>query len=401
MDPTHTAPTGQPALNGNPVAPQAQQLLAPQPTSPVNYVPPLAEPGANQLFTSSQVADVVSRERQAQYTDLASSRAATAQALAQAERAEAEAATLRAAQAANANVSADEIQLRQISELTQEMTALREQHTAMEADRQQREHSAAMNSYRSQRLVELRQSNVNVVEALVAGDSPEAIEASIQVANAEYGVLQQAWQAAQPAPPAPTAYAQVPAPVQQAPTQQVLTTVNPAPVPQQGFTAQSLQQMTSADAVRDGSYQKNRELILAQLRQGPARTQAQMPMRPFAQAEQVPVQPYAQPAPVQQAYAPQAPVQQVYAPPAPAQQAYAPQAPVQQAYAPPPGLAEAKALAAESAHNALTNPQQAAASAETIGSLGVAPGYGFATHNPNAPSAHQLGNGVHPQFRNS
>lgn len=218
----------------------------------------------------------------------------------------------------------------QNADLVRQIAAL----TKQVAETNKRADAAALEAYRMQAIQSWKAQGVEVIEGMVGGRNQAEVDASLQVAAAEYQHLQNEWlkkQAAAiqqapaqaPAPVAPPVMTPPPVPqgmvtqqaqpqqqFQQAPQQTQAPSVPgymaapnmPAPTAQ-GLDAATLQVLTSSDAVRNGSYAANRQQLLAQLRSGgapgngqpwafnpqgpqlaPAMPVAQAPMQPGQQA---------------------------------------------------------------------------------------------------------------------
>lgn len=323
----------------------------------------------------------------------------------------------------------------QIAERDARMTAMLEQQAA---DRRAYE----LGLYREK---VLRDAGPHIMPDLVRGASQAEIDQSLLVAKAEYAHWQQHFQQqfqpqGQPPQPVPGQPGQPMQPQQlpttvQTPTQvmtqgqppqqqpQGATITNPAPQPHQNaLDPQYVAHMTSLDQVRSGEYAKNREAILARVRQGVTPVPgAQLPMRPMVPQQNAapPPQPgyypqtqqqmphVAQPGGVMQPTGlPTPPVQNPNMPQHGAMGMPSvghPQHQVPNAAPAPNNAAGMRVQAAQAAQNALQNPQGAIARA---GATAVPQGHPeYQPQNPAAtgqsvPNVQQLQTG-HPQIRNS
>ena len=417
----------------------------PQGGNAPNGTPPAPVPG--KTFSEDQVEAVRAEEKKKLYGQLESAKGEAKAAAERARTLEDEVGKLRS-QVKESELNKlpdDQKLLATIEEMKREGQEREARYREDMAKRDEEARQFQLQLYKEQRIRDLQADGIGVMDHLIGGNSREEIEASIAVAQAEYKLWEQRFysrfqqqhppaQQPQQLPPqvtpdqvaqqfAPNAQQQVP---QQQPYQQVTgpTPTAPAPAPgSAGVDYNQIAQLTTQEAVRSGDYQKNRDVILARLRQGhPVGTGAvQLPMRPMPGNPQfqpgVPAQPTATTAPApQMAYTQQPngvmqpqglPTPQVQNPAIaqhagmgmpsagyPQQQQPQYQQPVPQQQGADVAM---RSQAAAAAANALSNPASAAAS--TGKQMHGPSGYGLPQTNPNAPTAQHLHTGVHPQIR--
>lgn len=161
----------------------------------------------------------------------------------------------------------------EVAELQNVVMQLREELREEREQRQQQHRQAALDAYRAQRIQDYRSNGINFVESLVRGNTEQEIEASFEDAiNAWDEVARQMQPASRPVPPPPAA------PLSRTVRVTPVSTPPVPPVPSAGEAgvgdgndAETLKELTSMDAIRDGSYAANREAIHRSLRKGQPR----------------------------------------------------------------------------------------------------------------------------------
>lgn len=154
-------------------------------------------------------------------------------------------------------------------QLAQRLHALEEQNRLLA----QSLHRAELQSYRASVISAARANGIELVDALVIGGTREEIDASVQIAAAEYRMLREQIlrnAGAAAAPQAASAPVGTVASAGSAPTAPSLPSAhNPANLPPEpangGMTAEQLAYLTSPTAQRNGDYARNRHLIFAAL----------------------------------------------------------------------------------------------------------------------------------------
>jgi hypothetical protein len=278
-----------------------------------------------------------------------------------------------------ARMNPDEQVQAQISELNKRIgeEAAKAQALQVELDtikRQtaERERQLALQAYQDRRVKEEQAKGRKLLLELVGGDGEQLIDASIDVAAAEYSRLRDnfyaEFQSERPA---------VPLPAPSAPVGVTVTSVSPSAfptVPNAATPAQQLAggvgdfvaevaELTTPEAIRNGSYARNRDRLLAGVRQGKAvpdagtqfanRPREYMPQESHGQVVQPQGTQTSAPAPAQLQVVPSNPLPIPGQPPAQGQ----PVPPPSQGF--DPGAARAQAEA--SARSFLANPARASA----------------------------------------
>lgn len=176
----------------------------------------------------------------------------------------------------------------QLTDVTNQLTAMRqEREKEREAERQAREteraasaareRQSALQAYLDRRYREEIQKGTKMLPEFLGGSSEAEIEQSIVLATSEFArlrdVMRAELQAEIPTPPPPPVLPVAVSVVNPPPGPSAFPTVaNPAAIPSAdpgtaGFTAQ-VAELTTPEAVRSGAYAKQRQALLAGVRQG-------------------------------------------------------------------------------------------------------------------------------------
>ncbi len=316
----------------------------------------------------------------------------------------------------------------QMAELQAQLTQRDERMTAMLQQQEAERRAYELGLYREKAI---RDAGSHLMPDLVQGSSQAEIDAAVLVAKAEYAHWQQHFaEQFQPSLPvvneAPQQLPTTVSPTQvmsggQLPVQPPGPSVtNPAPMSQTAFDPQYVAQVTSLDSVRSGDYAKNREAILARLRQGVTPTPGSaLPMRPMVPQAAPATQPQYQGHPQMTQQMPHTvqpggvmqpqglPTPPVHNPNLPQGGALGMPTVGQPQHQQVPNAMAAnvdmRAQAAQAAHAALQDPQgaisRAGATAVPMSHPEYQPKNPAATGMP-VPSTHTLQHG-HPQIRNS
>lgn len=158
------------------------------------------------------------------------------------------------------------------------------QVTAANAQLQAQFNRMQLDIYQANAINAARANGEELIDAIVRGNTTAEIDASVQIAKAEYKQLQE--QFAKKNPPVAAAPAATPAPQGTVTSTQVTPPAAPPPaapplslpafhsapgVPDAGgnvITKEQLSYLTSAEAIRNGDYAKNRHLLHGALRSG-------------------------------------------------------------------------------------------------------------------------------------
>jgi hypothetical protein len=168
------------------------------------------------------------------------------------------------AQAENRDDRIDNL-LTSINRLAEAQTATNTRIEEMQQGEIRRRRESELKLYAAEQIADLRQSGEDLIEGLVGGDSEEDIDNSIKIANAEWKLTIQKHEAKQPRPNSGS------------PTSVTVQSGNgrrPAGTPpvqvansvEAESNQETIDELTSNDAVRNGSYEKNRSKLFGTLK---------------------------------------------------------------------------------------------------------------------------------------
>lgn len=167
-----------------------------------------------------------------------------------------------------ANVATRKRRDEEIAELRDMITGLTRELRDRDDRAQQSARQAAVQAYRRDQIAAVRAAGGNLIDALVSGNNEEEIDATLEVAKAEYALVQADIEKrlkVQAAPPPKVVVQQSTSrPTGVTPT----VSASQAADRSSALSVEDLKELTSIEAIRDGRYAKHRVEILAAVRAG-------------------------------------------------------------------------------------------------------------------------------------